>query len=295
MAFLWVWLYAWLALGQSTPSADTLVRRAAVDGTPLIDTIENDQRYAQLTFVWRGTSETRNIAVVGTFMKEPLMAMTRIEGSDIWYLTTRVPAGARFAYWLAENTPMVTEGPRVPEMLAALQADPLNPHRTCAADAPLRGCKSNVEMPGAPEQPWSVKHPETPAGAIEKFRLRSERLKNERDLFVYTPAGYRSDGRAPALLILFEGRSYIDVVPTPVILDNLTAASHIPPVVGIFVDNPDQAPACSKSIRRGRVGTSSRPVVTCAMFCWPRDMKFTTSNSTAAMTISAGAVRLQTD
>ena len=94
--------------------------------------------------------------------------------------------------------------------------------------------------PGAPEQPWSVKHPETPAGAIEKFRLRSERLKNERDLFVYTPAGYRSDGRAPALLIVFDGTSYIDVVPTPVILDNLTAASHIPPVIGVFVDNPDQ-------------------------------------------------------
>jgi enterochelin esterase-like enzyme len=240
MAFLLVWLYAWLALGQSTPSAETLTRRAAVEGTPLVDAIENDPRYAQLTFVWRGGPETRNIAVVGTFMKAPLVAMTRIEGSEVWYLTTRVPSGARFAYWLAENTPMVTEGPQVSAMLAALQADPLNPHRTCASDAPLKGCKSNVEMPGAPAQPWIVKHSETPAGTIEKFRLTSERLKNERDLSVYTPAGYRSDGQAPALLIVFDGSSYINVVPTPVILDNLTAALRIPPMVGIFVDNPDQ-------------------------------------------------------
>jgi enterochelin esterase-like enzyme len=240
MSFLLVWMYAWTVGGQNVPSAETLMQRVMAEGTPLVDAIANDQHYARLTFVWRGTADTRNIAVVGTFLKAPIVAMTRIENSDVWYLTTTVPSGARFAYWLVENSPMVTEGPQVPTMLAALQADPLNPHRTCAPDAPLKGCKSTVEMPGAPAQPWSVKNPAPPAGAIGRFTFRSERLKNERRVSTYTPAGYRSDRTPPALLIVFDGSEYLSVVPTPVILDNLIAAARIPPVVAVFIDNPDQ-------------------------------------------------------
>jgi len=152
MSFLLLWLYAWVGGGmraQNAPSADRLLVRASQQGTPLVDRIEGDGRYVLVTFLWRGRAETKNIAVIGTFLKAPIVAMTRIGDSDVWYATTKVPAGARFTYWLAENTPMVSEGPQVGAMLAALQADPLNPHRTCAADAPLKGCKSTVELPGA--------------------------------------------------------------------------------------------------------------------------------------------------
>src|SRR5258708_7162535 len=123
MSFLVVWLYTWLAVTQSTPSAAMLVRRAVQEGTPLVDRIENDQRYAMITFVWRGTSNTRNVAVVGTFLKAPLVPMMRIDNSDVWYLTAKVPAGARFTYWIAENSPMITEGegPQLAAQLATLQ------------------------------------------------------------------------------------------------------------------------------------------------------------------------------
>ena len=137
MSFLLLWLYAWVAglVAQNAPSADTLLMRATQQGTPLVDLIEGDRRYVLVTFLWRGSAETKNIAVIGTFLKAPPVAMTRIGDSDVWYVTARVPVGARFTYWLAENTPMVSEGPQVGAMLAALQADPLNPHRTCPADA----------------------------------------------------------------------------------------------------------------------------------------------------------------
>jgi enterochelin esterase family protein len=244
MSFLLALLYAWLAAGisaQNVPSASALLQRAALEGTPLVDRIEDDQRYVLVTFVWRGRADTRNIAVIGTFLKAPIVAMTRIGDSDVWYLSTKVPAGARFAYWLAENTPMVSEGPEVGAMLAALQADPLNPHRTCAPDAPLKGCKSNVELPGAPPQPWIVRSRSTPAGRLERYSLKSDRLNNDRIVSVYTPAGYRASGEPNALLIVFDGSAYLSEIPTPTILDNLIAASRIRPSVAVFVDNPDQA------------------------------------------------------
>jgi enterochelin esterase-like enzyme len=240
MSFLWLWLYAWPAIAQNAPSADALVRRATREGTPLVDAVDADARYSQLTFVWRGTPDTRSVAVIGTFLKAPIVAMTRIDRSDVWYLTARVPSGARFTYWLAENSPMVSEGPQLPDMLSALQADPLNPHGTCIKDAPLRGCKATVELPGAAPQPWSRRDPTLPAGMIEKFRLRSERLHNERSLSVYTPGGYRAGAVPQALLVVFDEGAYLNEVPTPTILDNLIAASRIPPTVGVFVGNPDQ-------------------------------------------------------
>ena len=183
MSFLLMWLHVWFAAGmpaQSAFSADTLLRRAAQEGTPLVDSVRDDGRYVLVTFVWRGSADTNNIAVIGTFLKAPIVAMTRIGNSDVWYVTTRVPARARFAYWLAENTPMVSEGPQVGAMLAALQADPLNAHRTCAADAPLKGCKSTVELPGAPAQPWIVKNASTPSGKLDRDSLKSERLNSLR-------------------------------------------------------------------------------------------------------------------
>jgi enterochelin esterase family protein len=97
-----------------------------------------------------------------------------------------------------------------------------------------------VELPGAPPQPWIVRHSETPAGKIDKHTIKSEILKNERNLSVYTPANYRADGPASALLVVFDEGAYLNNVPTPVILDNLIAASKIPSVVAVLVANPSQ-------------------------------------------------------
>jgi enterochelin esterase-like enzyme len=126
-------------------------------------------------------------------------------------------------------------------MLGALQADPLNPHRTCAPSAPLKGCKSIVELPGAPRQPWIVKNLSTPVGTIAHHVFRTERLNNERRVAIYTPAGYRRTGIPHALMVVFDGGAYLTAVPTPTILDNLIAASRIPATVAVFVDNPDPA------------------------------------------------------
>jgi hypothetical protein len=168
-------LYVWVSAGtvaQNAPSADTLLLRASQQGTPIVDRIEGDARYVLVTFVWRGGAETKNIAVIGAFLKAPIVAMTRIGDGDVWYVTTKVPVGAHFTYWLAENTPMVTEGPQVGAMLAALQADPLNPGRTCAADAPFK----------AASQPSSCRGPRRSRGSSRTRRRplakwRSTRLQ----------------------------------------------------------------------------------------------------------------------
>jgi enterochelin esterase-like enzyme len=97
-----------------------------------------------------------------------------------------------------------------------------------------------TELPGALPQPWIVKDPATPAETVEKAKIKSELLKNERDLSVYTPPDYKAQDDPYALLMVFDEGAYLNQVPTPLILDNLIAASKIPAAVAVLIANPTQ-------------------------------------------------------
>ena len=230
-----------LARGQN--STDAFWQQRAHAGTPIIEPVENDPHRTLVTFLWRGTPDTRNVVVVGSFGNRPIAdsTMARLDGSDVWYLTIRVPSDARFVYSLSPNDPLTTESPRAVQRTASLQSDPLNPLRwRCAATASRYECSSLVELPGAPPQPWIVRNTANPAGKVDKHRIKSALLKNERNISVYTPPNYRAGGGPYSLLVVFDEGAYLDLVPTPVILDNLIAASKIPSTIAVLIANPSQ-------------------------------------------------------
>lgn len=58
--------------------------------------------------------------------------------------------------------------------------------------------------------------------------------------FVYTQRSLDvAAERQYPLLVLLDGRTYTGPVPMPTILDNLIAASRIPPVVAVFIGNTE--------------------------------------------------------
>jgi enterochelin esterase-like enzyme len=59
-------------------------------------------------------------------------------------------------------------------------------------------------------------------------------------LSIYLPAGYRANATPYDLVVIFDESAYLTKVPTPVILDNLIAASKIPPTVAVLIANPTQ-------------------------------------------------------
>jgi enterochelin esterase-like enzyme len=230
-------------IARGDKNTEAFWRTFAQSGTPLVEPLDKDPQHMLVTFLWRGGTDTHNVAVVGSFMTGPPTdyVMTHLADTDVWYLTVRLPNGARFAYGLSPNDPLTFDGPRARQRRATVQADPLNPRRwMCSPTASRFECQSMAELPGAPVQRWITRHSETPAGKIDKHTIKSEILKNERNLSVYTPPGYRGDGSPYALMIVFDEGAYLNLVPTPVILDNLIAASKIPPVVAVLVANPSQ-------------------------------------------------------
>jgi enterochelin esterase family protein len=229
-------------IASGNTSTEGFWKEAAAAGTPLVDPAD-DPKHQLVTFLWRSTVDTRNVLVLSSFFVStvPLdYTMRRVSDTDVWYLTVRLPAGARFSYQLSPNDPLRFDGPQ-PQRQATAQADPLNPHRwSCQPNASRFACQSMVELPGAVPQPWIVKNPAIPAGNIEKSAIKSELLHNEHNLSIYTPPGYKAQGDPYGLMVVFDESSYVSLVPTPVILDNLIAAARIPPMVAVLIANPSQ-------------------------------------------------------
>jgi enterochelin esterase-like enzyme len=101
---------------------------------------------------------------------------------------------------------------------------------------------SVVELPGAPPQPWLVRLPGVAKGALSERKIKSEILKAQRAVTLYTPANYDPKGPECRLLILFDGPLYqvSEGIPGPAILDNLIAKQKIPPLVAVFVTHAPQ-------------------------------------------------------
>lgn len=97
-----------------------------------------------------------------------------------------------------------------------------------------------IVMPDAPTQDYLAVREGTPQGKVSATTIKSERLKEERKITVYTPPGYDKNA-THHLVILFDGESYgarlgrRSRVPTPTILDNLTAENKIVPTVVVLV------------------------------------------------------------
>jgi enterochelin esterase-like enzyme len=215
-------------------------------GSPLIEPTEGASGNILITFVWRGDLDTRNVVLVNTAIASSDFAesqLARVPATNVWYRTYVARADARFAYELSVNDDMtpfdqVTDwGKRT----STFHVDPMNPHvfrSTIMGGRPL----SYIEGPSAPPEPWITSQTGALKGHLNQIPFVSRQLGNTRDLWVYTPSEFetlKSAAGGLPLLLVFDGGEYVSSIPTPTILDNLIAAKRIPPVVAVFVANPD--------------------------------------------------------
>ena len=229
-----------ISAGQT--NTESFWKEVKARGTPLTEAYGSDGKYQLVTFLWRGKNDTRNVLAIGSFWgvgAPAAYSMHRIPDSDVWYLTLKLPSGARFTYQLSPNDPLTSDGPRTAQRVATRQADPLslNPLSACPPNVSKFSCTSVAELPGAVPQPWLVTKPGIAEGRVEKQTIKSAILKIDRPFSVYTPPNYKADGSPNALLILFDGEDLAED-PYPVTtINNLIAAGKIPPTVAIFVNN----------------------------------------------------------
>jgi enterochelin esterase family protein len=190
------------------------------DKAPLVEPVPGDDQLRRVTFLWRGGAEASQVTLDGQIPPDSQDSpLTRLANTDVWFLTLRLPATARFTYGF--NRPGKRQS-----------VDPLNPRRFRSY--------SFAELPAAPPQSWIAVQPDVPKGTVRPEKLRSENLKEERSVSIYTPPGYDPKTGSYGLLVLFDGEKHLGPTPIPTILDNLVAAKKIRPLVAILVDNPSE-------------------------------------------------------
>lgn len=201
-------------------------REVSQQAAPLIEPIEGDLDHSLVTFVWRGGEKSQGVAVVNAFSgRDGADALARLSGTDLWHRTFVLPNELRESYQFAIGGKNIT--------------DPLNPRTHRFPDDPDIGftgwVSSVLTLPAAPPQLWSERRPDVPKGRLEFQRVQSVGLGDEYRVWVYMPPGYRTDAEPYGFLLLLDGWFYVNLIPTPTILDNLLAEGRLPPLVAILV------------------------------------------------------------
>ena len=217
-------------------AADQFWRERAGDG-PLVEPIPDNDRDQLVTFVWREAFETHNVLVSWELsaVREDDYYMNRLPNTDVWHKTIKVRRGARFTYSLVPNH-------RSADWLFTATLDPLNPRVSQDDPSSLVDQNSVLELPGAPDESWFRRTP-VRRGTVEPKRFKSELLKNERDVWIYTPPGYTATAGPYPLLVLFDGEAYMrpEFNKALLTLDNLIAGERIRPVVVCFINSVNRA------------------------------------------------------
>jgi enterochelin esterase-like enzyme len=211
-----------------------------VVGTPLIEAIPGEPDERLVTFVWRGSPDTKSVYVQLNWEVEN-RRLSQLRDTGVWYLSLRIDRRVRTMYQFAPNLPPPS---RMAEdaVQVLLQRDPLNPKINGAIkgspDNPLHQGQSVLEMPDAPPQPWIVTHPDTPKGEVLFRRFESKVLGNTRNIWMYSPPDFQPTGKPYPLLVLSDGGIRAREMDTPTALDNLIAAKRVPPLLAVMISNP---------------------------------------------------------
>lgn len=207
---------------------------------PLVEPIQDDARGDSLvTFAWRGQPEDGYIAVVGPSFEATIEnPMRRFEGTDLMFLTVRLPSDSRFTYSFLQGAPLVgMTAQQARELRPRPQPDTWNPRDYFGG--------SLVELPQAPAQPYLQRADGAPQGRLVETSIPSAVLKEDRKLGVYLPPGFDPSKGPYPYVIVFDGEdsglpSGSPLIPVPTILDNLIAQGKVPPMLAVLVDTLGQ-------------------------------------------------------
>jgi len=213
--------------GGSPAALEIFWQEIAGLGSPLIEPLPGNDQDCLVTFLYRSAGEESKIGLVSNLTGRlgDYEEMAHLTGTDIWYITHKLPKDTRETYQFSVD--------------GLNSVDLLNPRRQLFPldeDTGVGGWESSIfELPDSPLQPWSTPFQGVPTGELVKHYFRSEILGNEYPVWIYTPPGYSTDGEPYGFLLILDGWFYVHMIPVNTIMDNLLANSKLPPLVAVMI------------------------------------------------------------
>jgi len=218
-------------------------------GTPIIESIDGDNEYSLVTFIYKGDENTDTLQVyIPTNVNPDNIDDTSnglsefkfecIANTTIWYTSCIVRNDVRFSYILLLNCPF-EKAAECPEKMIKDQFSKNKLIFPNDEEPENNFIIDYVLMPNADEHIWVNERNETLKGKIDIHNSKSDILKNERDIRIYTPSNYTKENEPYNLLVLTDGLEYLDISAKK-ILDNLINDNKIPPTIAVFIDSNDK-------------------------------------------------------
>ena len=238
-----------VSLLESGASEAEFWARIELERTPLVEPNPAMPGYSIVTYVFPAPPEAEYVVVQPGFGEARDHVMARIQGTNVCWASYSYRNDVRTSYSFVPDLPLVSweeaDEAEIGELLAFLREFPpaSDPHHreffaSRAGDGLPDRVHSFVSLEGAPDESYVRKRTGVSRGWIDHHVFRSERMANERNIWVYAPPGYQTGDEAYPVLLAFDGGQALSLIPTQRILDNLLADGRIRLVVAVFVDNP---------------------------------------------------------
>ena len=215
-------------VADGPPEAEAVGAFVAGHRFPLIEP-------GRATFAWFGDADRVEL-VRWIHAGVDRLALAPLPGTRLWLGDLEVEDGGRFEYKLA-----VTRDGNEEWIL-----DPLN---RATAEDPF-GSNSVCRTHGYARPPWSEPQG-APAGRLEPLTVDSATFGESREELLYVPAG-RVPGEPLALLIVHDGRDFVDYADLTTCLDNLIHSGDVPPLVAALIQAGDRMAEYPRGRRHAR-------------------------------------------
>ena len=217
------------------------------NGTPLIETFAKDKNYKLVTFVVKGTSETKNAVIITALANQDDVLTNNVcdhlENTNLFYKTFKVLNGTRTIYTISKNNNLRYNRffDNIILNWHTCAPDPFNPkkfyQRYRREGQKIEIEYSVLEMPDAKPRLWTLKDDNVPSGKVFEIELYSKVLRMNRKMWVYTPPNFTKMEEKYHFFVIFDGKAFLEFTQPPIIFDNLIANKKIPPLVAVFIHN----------------------------------------------------------
>jgi iron(III)-enterobactin esterase len=219
--------------------------RASEAGLPRIE--DAGDGHVRVTFLWRQAVKKPfrvyfDASSLTDHHAENLTVMTRLDDSGIWFWSTEITRTWRGTYCFMPVTESVVrelDPPGIAATRDGVRSRFLGLLQHAVPDEnndrPF-GRGSIAEMPDAPVQRWWNEELET--AEPRKILWDSSSLGNSRDVWIHETVGDSVSSERP-LVIVLDGRRWIEEAPLAPVLDAAVRDGVLPPSVCLFVDSID--------------------------------------------------------
>ncbi|HKQ61414.1 MAG TPA: alpha/beta hydrolase-fold protein [Candidatus Polarisedimenticolaceae bacterium] len=177
-----------------------------------------------VTFVYRGPGDAIHLRhwIYALPSSQPFH---RVPDTDLWHVTLALPSHSRIEYKIE----------RVIGDLHELILDPLNPR---TARDPF-GVNSVCHGAGYETPDWTQLDHEARPGSFEDVLVHSRELGGPCAVRVYLPGRFRRRRRYP-LLVVHDGRDYLQYAALRTVLDNLIHRLEVAPLIVALTQSADR-------------------------------------------------------